>query len=850
MDAGGREITVSPETRSLELCLHEARGRRPNGRSFVTERRHTLNTQRAIFAFLAFASFGTLVGCSSRPQSSTASDDVGTLGLALSAAPGVNLDAVSYAITGPGAFSKAGSIDVSQSTTISAIIPGLPAGMGFSITLGATSTDGAQTCGGSASFNVVAKQTTPVTVHLLCHGQAHTGSVLVNGTLNVCPQIDGLSASPNEVLLGGSMALSASAHDGDAAPAPLTYQWTASAGTLAAPTAASTSFTCTVAGPVTIGLTVSDGDPAPSCADSGTFTVTCTPPVCPGGCDDGNPCTTDSCNANLTCNHAPVADGSLCQGGNLKVKLLGFNDFHGWISAGRLVSGRPVGSAAVMGAYLKAAQAGIEGQTIIAHAGDQVGASPASSALLQDEPSIQYLNFLANGACSYADKMNPACNIVGTLGNHEFDEGKTELLRLLNGGNHVSGPFLEDPWKGARFPYVSANVVDEVTGRPILPPYVIKKVQGIPIAFVGAVLEATPTIVTPTGVAGLKFLDEADAANSYVPELKAMGVKAIVLLIHQGGSQSSNTAATNPNLTNSALNGPDILDVVTRLDPEFDVVISGHSHSFTNLFVTTNAGKKVLVTQAFSFSTAYDDIDLLIDPVSKDVVSKTARIVTTFADVAPGNTPDPAIAAMTAQAEARVAPLVNEVVGFAPRTFTASQNAAGESELGDIIADAQNVADGTQFAFMNPGGIRSDLVVPAGGGNITWNALFTIQPFGNTMVTMNMTGAQIKALLEQQWTPSVRMLQISGLGYTWDAALPVGNRITEIHDAAGVPLDPMATYFITCNNFLAAGGDSFTVFTGGTNQTGGPVDLDALIDYTEHHNPLSAPTGGRITKLH
>src|SRR5262249_14494392 len=156
--------------------------------------------------------------------------------------------------------------------------------------------------------------------------------------------------------------------------------------------------------------------------------------------------------------------------------------------------------------------------------------------------------------------------------------------------------------------------------------------------------------------------------------------------------------------------------------------------------------------------------------------------------------------------------------------------------------------EGTQFAFMNPGGIRSDLVVPAGGRNITWNDLFTIQPFGNTLVKMNMTGAQIKTLLEQQWQPTVtRFLQISGIGYTWDAAQPVGSRIVEIHDAANVALDPVATYSITCNNFLASGGDGFTTFTGGTNQIGGPIDLDALIDYTGAHNPLTPPTTGRIT---
>jgi 5'-nucleotidase len=779
------------------------------------------------------------------------SESSGELSVDLQIGSGAIINSVSYTITGPGGFSKTGTIDVSHSATASALIGGLPTGTGFSIALAASTVDGGTTCSGQAPFSVVAGQVTPVSVPLACHEAARTGSVLVNGKLNVCPVIDGITISPNSLSVGASVPVSAAAHDSDAGPAALTYQWTATSGTLSDPSSPNPTFSCTAAGTATLTLTVTDGDPSPTCPAKLTADVTCVTPVCVGNCDDGNPCTNDVCQPDFSCAHTPVADGAVCQGGNLKVKILGFNDFHGHISAGTTVAGRPAGSAAVLASYLEKAQTGVENQTLIVHAGDQVGASPASSALLQDEPSIQFLNFLANGSCSYSDKMNPACNLVGTLGNHEFDEGKSELLRLLNGGNFVSGPFLEDPYKGARFPYVSANVVDEVTGRPILPPYVIKKIQGIPIAFVGAVLKGTPTIVTPTGVAGLRFLDEADAANSYVPEITAQGVKAIVLLIHQGGSQASYTTATNTALTNSALNGPDILDVVTRLDNEFDVVVSGHSHTFSNLFITNNLGKKILMTQAFSFSTAYADIDLQIDPVSKDVVSSTAKIVTTFADIAPGNSPDPAIAAMTAQAEARVAPLVNQVVGFAPQSYTAAQNAAGESALGDIIADAQNAAEGTQFAFMNPGGIRGDLIVPAGGGNITYNALFTIQPFGNTMVSLNMTGAQIKTLLEQQWQPTVtRFLQISGLGYTWDANLPVGSRIVEVHDAASNPLDPAAVYHITCNNFLAAGGDGFTTFTLGTNQVGGPVDLDALIDYTEHHNPLTPPVMGRVTRLH
>ncbi len=565
-------------------------------------------------------------------------------------------------------------------------------------------------------------------------------------------------------------------------------------------------------------------------------------------CDDNDPCTVDACKIGGGCLHTPISDGNLCQGGKLKVKILGFNDFHGQLSTGRKVSSRPVGGAAILASYLKTASKGIEDQTLIVHAGDHVGASPAASALLQDEPSISFLNTLANSACTYSDKLNASCNLVGTLGNHEFDEGKGELMRLLNGGNFPGGPFLEDPYQGARFPYVSANVVDELGGKPILPPYVIKKIKGTPVAFVGAVLKGTPTIVTPTGVAGLKFLDEADAANSYVPELKAQGVRAIVLLIHQGGSQTSYTGPTDA--TKAAPTGADILDIVKRLDSEFDVVVSGHSHSFTNALVSNNGGKQILLTQAFSASTAYDDIDLLIDPVTKDVVSKSAQIVTTWGDAGPGLTPDPVVASIVMAAESRVAPLVNRVIGFTPSAIDTTVNAAGpgESPMGDVIADAQRAATGTQFAFMNPGGIRA----PLDAGDILWGELFTVQPFGNSLVTMKLTGAQIKQVLEQQWLgqPFPRIMQISGLTYTWDNALPVGSRIVEVRDTgSGLILDPVAFYTVTCNNFMAAGGDNFTTFVSGLNPTGGSLDLDALIEWVSHNNPLNPGPGGRITRL-
>ena len=528
------------------------------------------------------------------------------------------------------------------------------------------------------------------------------------------------------------------------------------------------------------------------------------------------------------------------------IKLLALNDFHGQLSAGRLVGGRPVGSAPVLAAYLRAAQIDREDETLILHAGDHVGATPPASALLQDEPSISFLNQLGNSDCSPRRRLSPRCNLAGAAGNHEFDEGRKELLRLLRGGNHPNGPFLQKPWRGASYPTLAANVIVEKSGKPLLPPFVIKRVGGVKVAIVGAVLEGTPTIVTPTGVAGLRFLDEAESINALVPSIRERGVEAIVVVIHQGGRQTGYAGPTDP--AAAPLSGTDILDVVARLDDAIDVVVSGHAHSFTNALVPNANGKRMLVTQAFSSGTAYGDIDLTIDKASRDVIAMSASVVTTFADAGPGLTPDPEAAELTAAAETLVAPLVNQVVADAALDITRAENAAGESALGNLIADAQRSAMGTDFAFMNPGGIRDELLA----GQVTWGELFSIQPFGNSLVRLDLSGAQVAQLLEQQWAgqPFPRILKTSGLSYVWDAAAPIGARVVEIRDAAGTLLDPAATYSVTVNSFLAAGGDNFTVLTAGTNPVGGPIDLDALIAYVKSQpQPFAASIVGRITRL-
>jgi len=539
----------------------------------------------------------------------------------------------------------------------------------------------------------------------------------------------------------------------------------------------------------------------------------------------------------------------------VNLKLLGINDFHGQLSP-RLVAGRPAGGAAVLAAYLKAAANSAGDGSLIIHAGDHVGASPPNSALLQDEPSISFLNTLANEYCRdiklperVADwaraSLQPRCNIVGTLGNHEFDEGVSEMLRLIEGGNSSKGPFLESPWRGAKFSYVSSNVVETKSGKPLLPPYTIKTVDGVRVGVIGAVLKETPTIVTPTGVAGISFLDEATSINKYAKELRMHGIHTIVVTIHQGTTQPSYNGATDPSIQN--LSGP-IVDIVKQLDDDIDVVISGHTHSFTNALVPNQNGKQILVVQAFSASTAYDDIDLAISRKTGDVMEKSAAIVTTWGDAGPGLSPDVEVAKIVAAADERVAPLVNQLIGVATKDITRTENSAGESTLGNLIADAQRVQTNATFAFMNPGGIRNDIT----SGEVTWGELFAVQPFANDLVSMDVTGAQIKQLLEQQWQgqTSPRILKISGLKYTWDAARPVGDRIVQLLDNNTQAINAATTYRITVNSFLAAGGDNFAVLKDGVNRVVGPVDLAALITYIQSlAQPFDANIEGRILRL-
>ncbi|HEY8488358.1 MAG TPA: bifunctional metallophosphatase/5'-nucleotidase [Thermaerobacter sp.] len=507
--------------------------------------------------------------------------------------------------------------------------------------------------------------------------------------------------------------------------------------------------------------------------------------------------------------------GSRASDDTVRLQILAVNDFHGALQS-RTLGGRPIGGAAVLAAYWdrwekEAQKQGIT--TLRVGVGDLVGASPPVSALLQDEPTIEALS-----------RMHL---LFSAVGNHEFDEGVAELKRLQDGGCHPeTGCF-----PGAGFQYLTANVVDAETGEPLFPPYGIVRVRGIPVAFIGATLKETPTIVTPTGVAGVRFLDEAEAINRYVAELKAQGIETIVVLLHQGGDGDRR---------GGPISG-DVVPIVEALDDEVDVVLSAHTHRG---YWGTIDGK--LVTQAYSSGTAFADVDLVLDRATGDVIAKEAAIVDTWADVAPGNEPDPRIARIVARAEEQVEPIINRVVGVAADDITRQTTPAGESELGNLIADAQRWAMGTDVAFMNPGGIRADLAA----GEVTWGELYEIQPFNNDLVKMTLTGAQIERLLEQQWLnqPRPRILQVSGLTYRWDPSRPPGDRVDPADVFInGQPLDLEARYTVTANSFIAAGGDNFTAFTEGQDRVVGPVDIDALVDYVQQlPQPFNAVIEGRI----
>lgn len=493
------------------------------------------------------------------------------------------------------------------------------------------------------------------------------------------------------------------------------------------------------------------------------------------------------------------------QSKTIEIKLLGINDFHGQISNGRFVNNEPVGGAAVLAAYLKEAQKGMEHRTLITIMGDQVGASTPASSLLHDEPAILFTNSLGNEYCNVNDRMNPSCNIVATVGNHEFDKGPKAMLDLMYGSANPP----TDNWiplaayPGANYPYISANILDMHTEQPIFPPYIIKIVDGVPIAFIGAILKNAADTMLPSNAKDLTFLDEAQSINHYIPEIKAKGVNIIIVIMHEGGSQRAYEGNTREN---SKVEGK-INDIVKQLDDDVDVVMAGHTHQFLNAYIPNRNGASMLVTQANSYSSSFAEVTLTVDTQDLRVKNKTARIITTYADRGPGQNPDAKTLELVKLAEDKVSPVVNGYLGTVVNHLLRKQNEDGESNLGDLIADALRHEMNTDLGLINPHGLRDDI----NAGIISWGKLYSALPFADNTLTVTLTGQDIYDLLEQQWMGHHRnMLQISGVTYSYDPEKPVGHKILSImHNSK--PLEKQKIYTIATCNFLAAGGGVFSV---------------------------------------
>ncbi len=536
-----------------------------------------------------------------------------------------------------------------------------------------------------------------------------------------------------------------------------------------------------------------------------------------------------------------------------EIQILGLNDFHGNLepptgSGGRIGGTEPAGNAGgveFLATHVRDLRA-TNPNTLFVSAGDLIGATPLISALFHDEPTIEAFN-----------QMGLDYNGVG---NHEFDEGVDELLRMQDGGCHpVDGCQDGDPFLGADFEFLAANVAYKDTGKTIFPPFAIHHFPGVKVAVIGMTLEGTPSIVSPAGISHVNFSDEADTVNALVPELRKQGIETIIVLLHEGGATSNPLNATTINQCGT-LTGA-LPPIVQAMDDAVDVVVTGHTNWAVNCLID---GK--IVTGAASAGRLVTDIDLTVSRATKDVVSAQVenKIVTRTVDKAPDLT------TLVTKYKTLSAPFANRVIGNITADITRAANPAGESALGDVIADSQLTATtpadlgNAVIAFMNPGGIRTDLLFGqiSGGeqpGQVTYGEAFNVQPFGNSLVTMTLTGAQIDILLEQQWfvnpttgVLTTNILQVSnGFTYAYNPAAPIGSRIDPASiKLGGTTLGAGTSYRVTVNSFLAEGGDNFFVLRDGTSRLGGDVDLDAIEKYfTANPGGVAPGPQNRITRL-
>jgi 5'-nucleotidase len=513
------------------------------------------------------------------------------------------------------------------------------------------------------------------------------------------------------------------------------------------------------------------------------------------------------------------------------LNLVAINDFHGNLepsnytytsaATGKTETLRAGGIEALSGAL--AAWRREDPELLFLGAGDLIGASPALSSMWADEPSIEAMNLLGLR--------------LSSVGNHEFDQGRKELLRQQGGGCNSPRPGkacrLQADFGGARFTYLAANVLDSATGQPFMPGWRIEQVKGVKVGVVGAVLQNTASVAVASGIAGLEFINEAKAINAALPQMRASGAKVFVALIHEGGRTDEAPDQSGC----KGLRGA-VVDIVKQLDPAIRLVLTGHSHQG---YLCQVDGR--VVTQADAAGHLLSRIAMTVDPVSGAVADIAVRNVVMNPALFPA---EPAAVAFLDNVKARSRATLARPVGKLGSAMVARKTGAGgESPLGNLIADAiveATRAQGAQIGFMNNGGIRKDLETSDASFTTNFGHVQAVLPFGNTLVLMDLTGAQLKRLLEQQWprasATSGSVLQVSqDLRYQWDDSRPAGARLVPGSvKLAGVPIDDRQTYRVVANNFLAEGGDNFPEFAKGSKRIDTQiVDLDAVSAYIAAH---------------
>ncbi|RMI32182.1 bifunctional metallophosphatase/5'-nucleotidase [Nocardia stercoris] len=515
-----------------------------------------------------------------------------------------------------------------------------------------------------------------------------------------------------------------------------------------------------------------------------------------------------------------ISTGDLPDAAPGEVHLFGLNDFHGNLEPPTGTNGHigpyETGGAAYLAAHLARLRAKYPAGAVLA-AGDDVGASPLTSALFHDEPTVDFLNSIGVAASS--------------VGNHEFDHGVTELARLQHGGCAADGCTPGPRFTGAAFRYLAANVTDPAGNPPPgTTPWTIVDVGGHKIGVVGTVTPDTASIVLPDGIRGYTFADETDAINAAVPAMKQAGAETVVALLHDGGAQNTHGGPVDPNGCTDI--SPTVTALAHRVDPAVKVLITGHTHQWYNCAID---GK--VVTQAASYGRMITDIALRFHDGTVDAKAVNRLVTHNLA-------PDPATAKTVAYYAGLADPRAKQTIGTATAPLPVESSPGGDSPLGDVIADSMLAAmapQGAVAAFMNPGGVRAEL----SDGPISYAAAYAVQPFGNEVVAVTLTGRQILALLEQQWdnVSKPAVLDIAGLTYTYDDSAPKGARVLQDSVRIGdAPLNPAAEYKVATNSFLQAGGDGFAVFREATGTADiGPADLDALAAYLKSAGPIGAP---------